>query len=606
MSAEPEFDAATAESYFREVYHSDPRVFQKPQWLQDAPPPRVPFNDSLFVQGELDIAIKKTKSSSSPSPHDQVPYLVFKRCPSLTKALLDLFNMCWRLQSVPSLWKMGVIRLIPKSAASQDPHLLSNFRPIALTLCVGKLFTTLMKNRWLQFMVANNYLDSSVQKAFLPGIPGCLEQHQKLLLMIADAHKKHRSLSVCWLDIANAYGSVHHQLITYCLQHYHAPSIFLNIVSNIYSDLSATITGPTWSTTSVPLRTGVYQGDPLSVAIITGPTWSTTSVPLRTGVYQGDPLSVAIITGPTWSTTSVPLRTGVYQGDPLSVAIITGPTWSTTSVPLRTGVYQGDPLSVGIFNTVMSTLAGSLRAHQHLGYTLSGGNASTNLLLYADDTCLIADGPASCQHLLLQVEKWLRWTGLSMKIPKYFYLNLQASTAKRTPIQLILQDQVILPVGEAIKFLGGPISVRSRRKKLRQQLEVKLAMMLKKVDDTAVSRRQKLLLYTAGICPRLLWDLAIGDLPISWVTTTLGAMATKFLKKWFGLAKPANAARLYLPQEDGGLALPPVSLLYKRMKLSQAILLLTSRDRTTQQVARRTLDKESSQRRAQFKPVTYS
>ena len=386
LSAEPGFDAATAESYFREVYHSEPRVFQKPQWLQDAPPPRVPFNDSLFVQGELDIAIKKTKSSSSPGPHDQVPYLVFKRCPSLTKALLDLFNICWRLQSVPSLWNMGVIRLIPKSAASQDPHLPSDFRPIALTSCVGKLFTTLMKNRWLQFMVANNYLNSSVHKAFLPGIPGCLEQYQKLLLMIADAHKKHRSLSVCWLDIANAYGSIHHQLITYCLQHYHAPSIFLNTVSNIYSDLSA---------------------------------------------------------------------------------IKTGPTWSTTSVPLRTGVYQGDPLSVVIFNTVMSTLADSLRAHQHLRYTLSGGNASTNLLLYADDTCLIADGPASCQHLLLQVEKWLRWTGLSMKIPKCFYLNLQASTAKRTPIQLILQDQVIPPVGEAFKFLGGPISVPSRRKQFR-------------------------------------------------------------------------------------------------------------------------------------------
>ena len=109
-----------------------------------------------------------------------------------------------------------------------------------------------------------------------------------------------------------------------------------------------------------------------------------------------------------------------------------------------------------------------------------------------------------------------------MKIRKCFYLNLQASTAKRTPIQLLLQDQVISPVGEGpTKFLGGPVSVPSRRKQLRQQLDVKLAIMLKKVDDTAVSRKQKFLLYRAGICLRLLWDLAIGDLPISWVTTTL-------------------------------------------------------------------------------------
>ena len=42
------------------------------------------------------------------------------------------------------------------------------------------------------------------------------------------------------------------------------------------------------------------------------------------------------------------------------------------------------------------------------------------------------------------------------------------------------------------------------------------------------------------------------------------------------------------------------------MKLSQATVLLMSSDRITQQVARRMLDKESSQRRAQFKPVTYN
>ena len=29
------------------------------------------------------------------------------------------------------------------------------------------------------FVVANNFFDSSVQKAFLPGTPGCFEQYQK-------------------------------------------------------------------------------------------------------------------------------------------------------------------------------------------------------------------------------------------------------------------------------------------------------------------------------------------------------------------------------------------------------------------------------------------
>lgn len=52
------------------------------------------------------------------------------------------------------------------------------------------------------------------------------------------------------------------------------------------------------------------------------------------------------------------------------------------------------------------------------------------------------------------------------------------------------------------------------------------------------------------------------------------------------------------------MALPPISLLYKKLKVSQGALLLTSRDRVTQKIAQRTLQKEDTQVRVQFKPVT--
>ena len=104
--------------------------------------------------------------------------------------------------TVPSHWRRGVIRLIPKAAASADPQLPSNFRPIALTSCIGKLYTSLLKNRWLQFMTANNFLDTSAQKAFLPGIPGCLEQYQKLIqssMMHATSTGHYSSACAGWI-----------------------------------------------------------------------------------------------------------------------------------------------------------------------------------------------------------------------------------------------------------------------------------------------------------------------------------------------------------------------------------------------------------------------
>ena len=58
-----------------------------------------------------------------------------------------------------------------------------------------------------------------------------------------------------------------------------------------------------------------------------------------------------------------------------------------------------------------------------------------------------------------------------------------------------------------------------------------------------------------------------------------------------------------LPKEEGRLALPPISLMYKRLKVSQGALLLTAQDRITQHIILRTLQKEDTQVRVQFKPV---
>ena len=79
-------------------------------------------------------------------------------------------------------------------------------------------------------MTTNGYLDTAVQKAFLPGTTGCLEQYEKLSAVIHEAHKRHWSLTVCWLDLANAYGNVHHQLIQFALKYYHAPQSFTAVV----------------------------------------------------------------------------------------------------------------------------------------------------------------------------------------------------------------------------------------------------------------------------------------------------------------------------------------------------------------------------------------
>ena len=123
------------------------------------------------------------------------------------------------------------------------------------------------------------------------------------------------------------------------------------------------------------------------------------------------------------------------------------------------------------------------------------------------------------------------------------------------------------------------------------------------VDKTPVTRQQKLRLYRAGICPRMSWDLTINSLPLSWVTGTLEATATRFLKRWSGLAKSADTARLYLPQSQGGLNLPPISLLYKKHQVSQACQLLASTDPAVRFTTTVEIRREEALQRATHRPM---
>ena len=74
--------------------------------------------------------------------------------------------------------------------------------------------------------------------------------------------------SLCQLfDLVNAFGSVHHDLITFSLGHYYAPQQTTQLVSELYSGLSAVIFTKSWITVPIRLQLVVYQGYPPSVII---------------------------------------------------------------------------------------------------------------------------------------------------------------------------------------------------------------------------------------------------------------------------------------------------------------------------------------------------
>ena len=155
-----------------------------------------------------------------------------------------------------------------------------------------------------------------------------------------------------------------------------------------------------------------------------------------------------------------------------------------------------------------------------------------------------------------------------------------------------------------VNFLGGTIKIPSNQKLSKSHIQQKLLDLLSRVDNTPVTRKQKIHPYKLGICA-FAWSNH-SDLPLLWLEKTLGPLITKYLKHWSGLAKSANTSRLFLPQSNGGLKLSSFSSLYKKMQVGKAALLLTSRDAGVQQATKLLLQKEKQADRKKFKLLNFT
>ena len=78
--------------------------------------------------------------------------------------------------------------------------------------------------------------------------------------MLRDAKDTKSSICVCWIDLANAYGSVKHSLFQFSLEWYHVPDHFRAIIYAYYEGLMAAIMVGREMTPWFRFSIGVFQG----------------------------------------------------------------------------------------------------------------------------------------------------------------------------------------------------------------------------------------------------------------------------------------------------------------------------------------------------------
>ena len=153
--------------------------------------------------------LKNANKNSAPGP-DGVLFSVLLKLESTHHILATLFTKVQALGAPPSSWGESVVKLIHKKSNPSDP---TNFRMIALSGCVGKTFHLLLNSRLTSYLIQNKLIDPTMQKAFLPGINGCIEHNLAVEEIMKDARKKKRTAHITYFDAEDVFGSVPHSLI---------------------------------------------------------------------------------------------------------------------------------------------------------------------------------------------------------------------------------------------------------------------------------------------------------------------------------------------------------------------------------------------------------
>ena len=251
------------DNHLRQTY-SDPRRDQPlphMEGLKHPTEPGVRFQLGALREREVDDFVKKARAKSAPGG-DGVSYKVYKYCPKLRHYLFGLLQRLWDERELVEEWCMAEGVYLPKEANAEQ---INQFRPISVLCVAGKIYMGILAKRTVAYLQSNGYVDESVQKAGVPGIPGCVEHAFTIWEEIQDAKREKEDLNVVWLDLANAYGSVPHELLMKAMDFFFIPDDVKQLMKRYYDGFKMRFTTGTFTSEWHRLEVGIAAGCTISV-----------------------------------------------------------------------------------------------------------------------------------------------------------------------------------------------------------------------------------------------------------------------------------------------------------------------------------------------------
>ena len=246
------------------------------------PPPNIPIDFSFWdnkpihslpfsvfsipiTSEEILSAYKDCVQDSSPGKN-KISYLDLKQMDPEFRFLKSFFNHIINNNDIPAQWKHYFTTLIIKPGKQDIAHDPSSWRPLAVLDCTYRLFTKVVNVRLMAWCKEGKLL-SVFQKA-LGCSDGCAEQNLIVKSLLEDLGTKNiKELHMCFLDLADAFGSVEHDLIWYMLKRAGLDKQGIDLFRNIYTDCYTQYKCGSNLSSNIKIIKGVKQGCPISMTL---------------------------------------------------------------------------------------------------------------------------------------------------------------------------------------------------------------------------------------------------------------------------------------------------------------------------------------------------
>ena len=213
---------------------------------------------------EVEFSLKKSHKWKSPGL-DKLPNFWLNILTSTHKVLTHTLSQTMKNpEEIPERLAKDITYLLPKVSETNNPR---NYRPIICLSTTCKQLTSIITERTYSFLEQKE-LQPYEQKGCQKGSYECKDQLLINRMIIANCHKKKRSLSTAWIDYRKVFNSVPHSWILKSLDIYKVLPVIINFFKNSMKLWSTNLflnhTKGSMKFDKININCGIFQGDSLS------------------------------------------------------------------------------------------------------------------------------------------------------------------------------------------------------------------------------------------------------------------------------------------------------------------------------------------------------